>query len=237
MTFEAKIFITLDTDWVTDPILEFCCQHLLENKISATIFATSRSGLLDDLKSEGLFEIGLHPNIAAIDQARGEIQRLKEIFPDAQSLRSHSLFHCSRLFPILNDLGIHLISNHLAPLCPNLAPVSLPYDTLEFPIYFMDDAHLLMYQGSDKFELSSLRLEEPGIKVFAFHPIHIYLNTERSERYETSKAQHKDPTGLQEFVNTGVGTKTLFLSLLNYIKENSLKTYTLSQWAALEKLL
>ena len=54
----------------------------------------------------------------------------------------------------------------------------------------------------------------PGIKVFDFHPIHIFLNTEDISRYEKTREWHRDPQKLKAYRFDGKGTRTHFLDLL-----------------------
>jgi hypothetical protein len=224
----SELYVTIDTDWVPDYILEYCLGLLQVNGIKATVFATHSSRVLDNL-DKNIFEIGLHPNISDFSNAKLEISRLKEVFPYAVSLRSHSLCHSSLLYPILNELDIKLTSNYLAFLCKNLVPIVQPFGIIEYPIYFMDDAYELMYDGDDKYQLSSLNLFSPGMKILAFHPIHIFLNTNSIQRYKESKHYQNDPQKLRQFVNPGLGIGDLYKALIDFIAETSLETSRLSQ--------
>jgi hypothetical protein len=133
------------------------------------------------------------------------------------------------LYPILQELEIRSTSNYLAFLCKNLVPIVQPFGVIEYPIYFMDDAYELMYDGDDKYQLSSLDLNSPGIKILAFHPIHIFLNTNSIQQYKKSKHYHNDPDKLREFVNHGPGIGDLYKALIEFIAATSIKTSKLSQ--------
>jgi hypothetical protein len=221
------IVITLDTDWAPDYILENCFDLLVENGIKATVFATNQSRVLEGL-DKNLFEIGLHPKFSDFLDVEEEISRSRSVFPNAVSLRSHSLCHSSRFLPIFSKMGIRITSNYLAFLVQHLKPILQPFGLVEYPIYFMDDAYILMHQGKDKYQLSSLNLDSPGIKVFAFHPIHIFLNTESMNRYEKSK-NHNSHRELRRFVNRGLGVRDLFRGLIEHMSVHSIETFTLSE--------
>ena len=36
-------------------------------------------------------------------------------------------------------------------------------------------------------------IERPGLKVFIFHPIHLFLNTDSEDLYESTRAVHREP--------------------------------------------
>ena len=56
-----KVFLTLDTDWVEDWILEDSLEIFTKKNLKATIFATNNSNFLNGLNKNN-FEISLHPN-------------------------------------------------------------------------------------------------------------------------------------------------------------------------------
>ena len=53
-----------------------------------------------------------------------------------------------------------------------------------------------------------------GLKVFDFHPIHVFLNTEHMDRYEQTRAWHQSPQELRAHRYEGEGTRTRFLEFL-----------------------
>ncbi|MFC1936381.1 hypothetical protein ACFLYP_01805 [Chloroflexota bacterium] len=224
-----NIIITVDTDWAANDVLEDVLFLLVEYNIKATIFATNKSKALDALDPQQ-FEIGLHPNFGDQLNVEETILKLKADFPNATSLRSHTLLHSSRFFPVYKISGILYTSNYLSLGSKHLSPITQPFGIIEVPIFFIDDAYLIMNEEEDKFDLSSIDLKSPGLKVFAFHPIHIFLNTESSARYQESKEYHNDITMLKKIINPGKGTRSLFISLMQYIAENGIKTSTLSQY-------
>ena len=46
------------------------------------------------------------------------------------------------------------------------------------------------------------------INVFDFHPIHVFINSENLDRYESSREFHRDAEILPQFRNMGFGTKS-----------------------------
>jgi len=56
--------------------------------------------------------------------------------------------------------------------------------------------------------------ERAGLAVLDFHPIHVFLNTESSERYERTREIRRRPDELLKHRHTGVGTRTRLMRLL-----------------------
>ena len=103
----------------------------------------------------------------------------------------------------------------------------MPYEfeLYEVPIYFIEGCYIYSYNGKDKFSAKSLDLVSPGLKVFNFHPIHIYLNTENISRYEQAKPYLKDKARLDKSINPGTGVRNLFIELLNHVSALQIHTY------------
>ena len=60
--------------------------------------------------------------------------------------------------------------------------------------------------------------EYRGLKVFGFHPIHVFLNTENMERYEGSRSLHQCPSELLAKRGTDSGgSRELLKTLLGGI--------------------
>jgi len=62
-----------------------------------------------------------------------------------------------------------------------------------------------------------LLIQRDGLKVFDFHPIHVFLNTEDLARYETTREIHHKPQDLIKYRCGGQGTMTALETLLTLI--------------------
>ena len=71
--------------------------------------------------------------------------------------------------------------------------------------------HFIMSWGgnADRF------VKHKGVKVFDFHPIHIFLNTENIDRYENSRVVQRDFEKLKEYVFAGYGTRSFLIDLID----------------------
>jgi len=60
-------------------------------------------------------------------------------------------------------------------------------------------------------------LKGPGLKVFAFHPVHVFLNTPTIEFYERNKPHYDDPAALRAARHDGMGVRDLFSEVLEVL--------------------
>ncbi len=56
-----------------------------------------------------------------------------------------------------------------------------------------------------------------GLKVFDFHPIHVFLNTETLECYERTQTSHHSPNELIKHRCQGYGTRSRLIELLRLV--------------------
>ena len=122
--------------------------------------------------------------------------------PGAIGVRAHALHYNYRLLAAYDRLGLRYDSNVVMYNRPGIEPYRLTPAIWELPVFFMDDIHLVMQHGrAGAFELESLDLASPGLKVFDLHPHHVFLNTEDLARYDRAKASYHDPDGLRRHTN------------------------------------
>ena len=149
-------------------------------------------------------------------QPKQVLNELLDVVPDAKSVRSHSLFHSERLVDVFYDFGLSHISNCFIPYGAGIdvRPFSIWENMVMVPHCWQDNVALRMDLAfPDKSELLKSHF------VFNFHPIHIFLNTEKVERYELSRPFHQDPDKLISKRFNGVGTRTLLIDLLEVLKD------------------
>ena len=61
-SWENKIFLTFDLDWCSDEVLEYTLNLLEQFNVKAIFFITHYTKLLDRMKKNESFELGIHPN-------------------------------------------------------------------------------------------------------------------------------------------------------------------------------
>jgi len=204
--------ITLDVDWAPDFVLDLVFAEIAARSIRATVFATHSSPAIQNVHS--CFDVGIHPNITNLCEAEQRILKLKETFPTACCLRNHSLTTSSRLLSVYSRCGISVTSNYAMYGMSGLSPVALPHGITEYPIWYMDDLHAMRWAQTDAQQLLDDLIGTDGLKVLAFHPIHIYINSCGSAAYESAKHGLDDREKLASLVNDGPGIRTFFEDVL-----------------------
>lgn len=221
MPFE-KICVTLDIDWACDEIIKHSIKFLKEYNVKGTIFATHESSLLKSLDQKQ-FEIGIHPNLVSNDNYEKMIDRLLQIYPNSIGVRCHGCLQSTNIFRLYIRRGLKYDSTTYIPLRENLYPWWRLKKLVCIPFYWTDDT---MFYSGFPFDSSQLHLSKNGLKVYVFHPIHIFANTQSGEHYRKLKSFYQQPDKLIKLRGKGGGTQTLFVELLRYFQENNVKSYT-----------
>ncbi len=217
------ICITIDMEWAPDEILAELTEILECTNINATVFATHKSGV-----NLSKHEVALHPDFLRHLNHKDHLLSLSSCYPDAVGIRTHSLYTHSKIQECYAELGFHYVSNYLLDRMPNIRPVQY-IGLTEFPIYFIDDLNVRS-ELPNKFSKESLNLSCSGLKVFAFHPLNVYLNLEHIERLNAAKEFYHNPRKLACYCNKKAkGTKDLLLDLLEHIKEKNIKVKMLKE--------
>ena len=178
-----EILITLDIDWAPDPVIEYCVNLLDKLSIRATFFATHASSLISNIQSMDNFEVGIHPNFFNCKDYSKHLDEMRNDFPHAKSVRSHGLFSTSNIFDLYRKKGFAISSDIFIPYGINIKPFwrNRNGSLLVIPYYWEDGN----YMGDGKFNIPDFsRLEyTKGIKIFNFHPIHLFTNADSINFY------------------------------------------------------
>ncbi|PIE65033.1 MAG: hypothetical protein CSA26_05145 [Desulfobacterales bacterium] len=221
--YSDSIFLTFDLDWVCDDILADTISIVERADVEATWFITHYTPLLARLRENPKFELGIHPNFNNIlagspDSVNGEkaedtVDKLLALVPEARSVRSHSMTQSSSLLTLFAEKGLSHDCNHFIPHQAelNLRPWLVWNGLIKVPCFWEDDIAALY--GEDFLEVGEL-IHREGVKVFDFHPIHVFLNTEDMMRYENSRDYHRYPEKLVGYQNRGNGSRTALMRLL-----------------------
>lgn len=220
-SWQDKIFLTFDLDWCADEVLSYVLDIIEKYNVRCTFFITHETVLLERMKKNRNIELGLHPNLNPLlegdfrygDTIEKVIKYYKNILPEAESVRSHSLTQNSHYLKIINEYGFIFECNNCIP--KNSKIVVYPYlhwdkKLIRVPHYWEDALQLI---SNDQWSKKDY-LKYNGIKVFNFHPIHLFLNTENIERYEGTRHLHQTPAELAMHRYEGHGTLNILLDLL-----------------------
>ena len=232
-SWNNKIFLTFDIDWAHDDVLNNVIDIVEESNVSATWFVTHKTKVLERLKRNPSFELGIHPNFnfllegnhCAGSNAKDVVQRCLDIVPGATAVRSHSMAQSSVVLNIFKECGLTHDVNHFIPHHANfnLKPWVLWDGLLRVPYIWEDDLHI-QYESIGITQKNPLDIistsDNRGIVIFDFHPIHVYLNTESLDRYEQTRSLHQKPAQLIKHRYEGYGTYNRLVELLEACKES-----------------
>ena len=221
MSMKHQVVITLDIDWAPDFIVNFVKDILVENNVKATWFVTHNSNHVKELEKIDLFELGIHPNFSN-DSNQGKnvgdiLSNLKKIVPNSKSIRTHGLLQSTR---ILEQFQKYDVENDVSLFVPssNISPHYLKFAKLyRFPYFWEDDINMM----EDKiWNFSNSVFQENGLKIFDFHPLHIYFNFSSIEQYQNFKIKNgykfSDKASVNDFINRDSdGAQTFFRELVS----------------------
>lgn len=229
-TWDDAVFLTFDIDWANDDVLNDTIAIMERAETAATWFVTHDTAVLNRLRANPRFELGIHPNFNFLLEgdprngrnAREVIERLMEIVPEAKSVRSHSMTQSSGLLELFKSAGLTHDVNHFVPHYTGieLTPWQLWNGLCRVPYCWEDDVNILYAELglSDKSPTAIALASEVGFRVFDFHPIHVFLNTESLDRYERTRPLHQHPKELIKHRYEGCGTRNRLIELLELAK-------------------
>lgn len=221
-SWNNKAYLTFDIDWAHDEILKYTIELVESYDVYATWFVTHKTPLIQRLRENPKFELGIHPNfnnLLKLKTSNGSnceeiIGRLMDYLPDAKSVRSHSVTQNSPILDYFKISGLSHDCNHFIPYQAEivLKPWKLWNGLIKCPYFWEDDIDCLF---------NDLNIEKTfscsGMKIYDFHPIHVFLNTEKLDRYENSRVEHQNPSKLKNYIHDGYGTQDQLIKLLQNI--------------------
>ena len=219
-SYADRCWLTFDIDWACDEVIEDTVDLVEDAGVAATWFVTHDTPLLDRLRDNPRFELGIHPNFNPLltgtsgkDDIGTILRGIREIVPEATAVRSHSMVQSSRLLQEFQDHGLTHDCNTYIPSHSGISMRAwrIWNGLVRVPHVWEDDAHCL----DPAREGVRAVLDRPGLRVFDFHPIHVFLNTEDLSRYETTRTVHRDPARLLAHRHEGLGTRTELVELLS----------------------
>jgi len=232
MSYDNEIYLTFDTDWADDEVVRDTVDLLAARQVPATMFVTHASPMLLALASNANIEVGLHPNFNNLLQSQHDetdaktiLEALHQSFPRAVSIRSHSLFQASSLHRLYASRGFRFDLNMLIPSWSGIE--CKPYREVDgmarLPYFWEDDVYIEAMQRGivAGWNVDSL-LAAKGLKVFDFHPIHVFLNSEHMDRYEASRPFHRDATALLRHRCPGYGSRNFLIDVIEKAKARGL---------------
>jgi len=230
-----SVFLTFDIDWADDEAIQFVLDKLEEYSCKATFFVTHESALINKLKENNQIELGLHPNFNKILYAEDSNQKtdietilkdVKNIVPDAVSVRSHCLTQGTLFMQLFKKYNLLIDCNPYIPFFQlpdaKITPWKFWTKTLVVPFTWSDYIDALQMGNMD---LKRILKTKSVIKVIAFHPIHIFLNTGSIEDYQKYKRSNLPASEYKELNKPekyGIGD--IFVDFLKEIVDKKITT-------------
>ena len=238
-----KIFLTFDMDWAIDEVIENTLDIIESENVKATFFITHETKVLKRLRDNDNIELGIHPNFNHLitknvneHYAQELIEDLKRIVPEAVSVRSHSLFQSSGILDLFKKHDFLFDANLFIPYNSSiqLKPMKHWNGLIRVPHFWEDDVFCIEREKAiyKDWDVSKF-LDYKGLKVFDFHPIHVFLNTEHLERYQNAKSHFKDFSQLRNYVNNDHKNGSRVF-LRNLIKEAKIRGYCFNKISEVE---
>ena len=220
-SYKNKVFLTFDIDWAHDEIIKNTIDILEEKDVKATFFVTHNSKVLERLRENHNFELGIHPNFNFLldkkspkgDNSKKILEKILDIVPEAKVIRSHSLTQSERLLDLFSEYGLSHVSNTYIPFARGIKikPWRLWSDIIILPHFFQDNVEL-------KLNKNYVTPRDIGLEIYDFHPIHIYLNSENTARYEKTRPFHRKPEILKNHINNmSFGTESILKKIMKRI--------------------
>ena len=237
---KKQYYLTFDMDWAIDEVLEDFCCLLRACDVTGTLHVTHNTPVLESIRQEKRLELGIHPNYnpQLLGTGGGNVSSvlsaLKSIVPEAKCLRSHALTSSSIIGKEYENFGIECELNMLVNvrdgmrLMPYRAPLG---EYTVIPFIYEDDVYLAGNSLKNPSDYFSNQFEAP--RIFNFHPIHLYLNTDCMETYEKARPCFKNSDKLLEMKNKeNYGIRDFFKELVFYANENNWQSFKISegQW-------
>jgi hypothetical protein len=221
--------LTLDIDWAPDCAIDWVASQLVSHQVRATWFVTHSSPAVQRLRDHPeLFELGIHPNFlpgSSHGSTPGAVlDHCMELLPDASSLRSHALVQSTPLLALIaSDTPITADVSLFLPYAPDLRPHEFRVGgrtLLRLPYFWEDDDE--MVQPSPCWQLAPMLGIGAGLKVFDFHPIHVYMNAVgmvpyRSLLRRVPQLQNAEEGDFCWPVRNAEGTQSLFMQLVEHL--------------------
>ncbi len=224
----SVVVFSLDVDWVSDDILEWTLHLFADEGWPVTVFATHETKLLKQSFNRANIDVGIHPDFFNQTDHAQVIEQLMRLYPTANGVRSHGLFEYANLMPLYRQFGLQWDSSQLLYLCPHIRPYRHPSGLVRLPIIWEDDDY---FSNEPDWNIAAIGIDQPGVKCFDFHPIHLYLNSYTASQYSFVKENQFAKQAIEEAKYKGKdkGILSFFCKLTDFIKTHDITVSTINQ--------
>jgi len=217
------LYLTMDTDWCTEEVLEYALNLFRARRLPCTVFAAGAYAALQQ-REEAMLEIGLHPNFngAAQEQYEQRLATLLRLYPEAAGVASHAMTSNTPLLNLFKHHGLRYDRNILR--YRDAAAQAFVYynGLLRLPVFWEDDIWFTVEPGA-RFSVKLLERDRFRL-IFNFHPIHLFMNTASTGHYHAFKPHQHQPQKLAQHRRTDYGALSFFEDLTAYIQKENIAT-------------
>jgi hypothetical protein len=225
------ISLTFDTDRMSERALATFLEDV-DLPGSATFFCTQVYECLQGTRHECCPHVFLTPETDHTEA----LERARVAFPDATGWRSHSCVFSHILAEQLARTGYEYVSIHDEMGRTDLAAHRHAWGLWHLPIYYMDnlDFSTSRFWGEDAPAAFAPSYVEnavggDGLFVFAFHPIHLMLNSPTAEIYFERRDRFEAGAPPEEVRYEGYGTRSFYDDLCAAMRANGLPSVRLDE--------
>ena len=224
------IALTFDTDHMSESAME---AFLAEVPVpgAGTFFCIQRYACMEGSGHE----LAPHPLLESGGDWEAELERTRELFPEARGWRSHSCIFSHLLALRVKELGYDYVSVHDDFGRAGQTAIRHAWGVWQFPIYYMDTLDMSMSrfwpEAWSPFspELIKRAVEDDGIYVFDFHPVHLMLNSPTAEDYLERRKRIGDDRPFAEIAFDGYGARNFYDALCAAMEAKGLESVALAE--------
>lgn len=183
-------------------------------------------------------EIAPHPYLERFDNLEAQIRDFTaKVGLKPHGMRIHSCAYAHTVGVAAKATGFRYVSMASHPPEAGLHPYRHPWGVWEMPIYYMDNMDFCTELnwpdiGHKVFSRAVIdrAINEPGLFIFDFHPLHVALNTTSFDAYQQVKGRVLNGAGDPfDHVMPGYGVRNFYLDLLAAMREAGMSSVSIGE--------
>ena len=221
--------------------LSFDTDHLDEERMREFLATTPVPGSGTFFCTQVYESVGSQHEVcphATIDPGKpweGSLDEAERMFPEAKGFRAHGCFYSHALALELAQRGYDYISTQDQAGRRDVVPQREIWGIWQLPIYYIDtfDISVQRHWGEQveqrfSVELLGVAISGPGLYVFAFHPIHLMLNSSNVDEYLAGRDCFRDGAPLGQLRSGEYGAADYYAELVKGMETAGVESVTMS---------
>ena len=231
------IALSFDMDWAPEYMIQNVINIINHYNVNSTFFVTNKSEKITET-FESQIEVASHlyvsPNSSQGDKLGVVLDKFRSWYPNKviEGNRFHLLNQSYRDLVCMGRNGYSYDISALRFNTPYILPAFHKDLHMTLLSYFWEDG---ICENSDiPLSLSEINIDSPGIKVFNFHPMNIYINGHNSQARTNFLKKNIDLLNTPEeiaskFRKEGLGASNLIHELLDFCMSNNIKVVSVKE--------